>query len=99
LGFDSDNGKHSTFLNYNAFGDRIFFAGTGLNEDAYEKPFNSLGIVYKYFPSDRLEVNFKIDNILDEKNEFEQVSSTGRTARIISQNIGTSFSLSGRWAF
>jgi outer membrane receptor protein involved in Fe transport len=99
LGYDSDNGRHSAYLNYNAFGERIFFAGTGLNEDAYEQPFNSLGVVYKYFPTDRLEVGVEIDNILDEQAEYEQVNRSGQTARIISQRIGTSFGLSANWSF
>jgi TonB-dependent receptor len=99
FGFDSPNGQHSVYLNYNAFGDRIYFAGTGLNEDAYEQPFNSLGAVYKFFPTDRVELQLKLDNILDEAREFTQVSSTGDVATIISQKVGISFGVSGRWFF
>lgn len=99
LGYDSDNGMHSAYLNFNAFGERIYFAGTGQNDDAYEQPYNSLGIVYKYFPTDRIELQAKIDNILDEDRVFEQINSTGELARIISQSVGTSFSFSGKWFF
>lgn len=99
LGWDSENGKHSAFLNYNAFGDRIFFAGTGNNDDAYEQPFHSLGVVYKYFPTDRLQVEFKLDNILDEEREFEQVNANGEVAKVLIQEVGTNFGLSARWSF
>ncbi len=99
LGYDSDNGVHSTYLNYNAFGDRIYFAGTGRNDDAYEQPFHSLGIVYKYFPTDNVEIQAKADNMLDENRLFEQINSRGDVARIINQKVGTSFSLSGKWFF
>ena len=37
LGYDSNNGRHSAYLNFNAFGERIYFAGTGRNQDAYER--------------------------------------------------------------
>ena len=99
LGYDSVNGKHSAYLNYNAFGERIYFAGTGLNDDAYELPFHSLGVVYKFFPTDRIELQLKVDNILGENREFEQLSSTGRIARIIDQDVGASFGLAGKWSF
>jgi outer membrane receptor protein involved in Fe transport len=99
FGYDSNNGKHSAYLNYNAFGERIYFAGTGLNDDAYELPFHSLGMVYKYFPTDRVELQLKVDNILGASREFEQFSSTGQIARIIDQDVGASFGLSGKWSF
>ena len=99
LGYDSGNGMHSAYLNYNAFGERIYFAGTGRNEDAYEEPFQSLGIVYKFFPTDRIEMQAKLDNILDEDREFRQINSQGELARIINQRVGISLSLSGKWFF
>jgi TonB-dependent receptor len=99
LGWDSDNGKHSAFLNYNAFGERIFFAGTGQNDDAYETPFHSLGLVYKYFPVERIQLEFKLDNILDEEHLYEQKNSSGEVARILTQDVGTSLSLAARWTF
>ena len=99
LGYDSGNGVHSAYLNFNAFGERIYFAGTGRNEDAYEQPFQSLGIVYKYFPTDRIELQAKLDNLLDENREFEQINSKGEVARIINQRVGSSLSLGGKWFF
>jgi outer membrane receptor protein involved in Fe transport len=99
LGFDSDSGKHSVFMNYNVFGERIFAAGVESIDDAYEQPFNSLGIVYKYFPTDRFQIEAKFDNILDEESEFEQANADGDIARIIVRETGRSFSMSARWSF
>jgi outer membrane receptor protein involved in Fe transport len=99
LGYDSGNGRHSAYLNYNAFGERIFFAGTGQHDDAYEQPFDSLGIVYKYFPTDRLQVEFELDNILDEERQFEQINSNGQVARILQQKVGTNLGVAARWSF
>lgn len=99
LGYDSDNGMHSAYLNYNAFGERVFFAGTSGNSDAFEQPFDSLGIVYKYFPTDSVEIQVKFDNILDERRVFEQANRNGDIARIIDQQVGSSLTLSGRWFF
>jgi len=99
LGYDSDNGKHSTFVNFNVFGERIFAAGVEGVDDAYEQPFDSLGVVYKYFPNDRVEITASLDNILDDKTEFSQVNASGQEAKIIVQQVGRSFSLAGRWSF
>lgn len=99
LGWDSNSGLHSAYLNYNAFGERIFFAGTGQNQDAFEQPFYSLGIVYKYFPTDHLQLEIKLDNILDENREFQQINQSGNTARILTQEVGTSFGAGIRWSF
>ncbi|MGD8324059.1 MAG: outer membrane beta-barrel protein, partial [Gammaproteobacteria bacterium] len=99
LGFDSDNGKHSAFLNYNVYGERIFAAGIEGIDDAYEQPFNTLGIVYKYFPTDRLQIEAKLDNILDEEFEIQQLNADGDLARIIVQQAGTSFGMSIRLSF
>jgi outer membrane receptor protein involved in Fe transport len=99
LGYDSDNGRHSAFLNYNAFGERIFYGGVAGNDDAYEQPFHSLGVVYKFFPTDSLEFNFKIDNILDEEHEFTQVNNDGTEALLIQQDVGLTFSLSAKLSF
>jgi TonB-dependent receptor len=99
FGFDSNDGRHSAYLNYNAFGERIFFAGTGQNGDAFEQPFHSLGIVYKFFPTDRLQLEAKLDNILDEERVFEQANARGEVARILQQDVGTTIGLTARWTF
>ena len=99
LGYDSPNGRHSAYLNYNAFGERIFYAGTGGNQDAFEQPFDSLGIVYKYFPSDRIQVQLELDNLLDEERVFEQVGSGGQRATVLRQDVGVSYGLGVQWTF
>jgi hypothetical protein len=99
LGYDSPNGKHSAYLNYNAFGERIFYAGTGGNQDALEQPFDSLGVLYEWFPSDRLQFQVELDNLLDEERVFQQVSSNGQTALVLRQDVGLSYGLGVQWTF
>ena len=99
LGLDSDNGQHSAYLNYNVFGERVYFAGSAGNDEAFEQPFHSLGLVYKYYPVDTVELTFKADNIFGENKVFEQRSRRGLTATIIEQEVGTSINLSAKWRF
>src|SRR5690606_10937773 len=99
LGYDSANGRHSAYLNYNAFGERIFYAGAGGNRDAFEQPFDSLGIVYKYFPSDRIQVQLELDSLRDEERVFELVSSAGQRATVLRQSVGPSYGLGVQWSF
>jgi len=65
----------------------------------YELPFDSLGLVSKFFPTDRIELQLKLDNILDEQREFEQVNVDGEIARVLVQDVGLTYSLSGKWTF
>ncbi len=99
LGFDADSGLHSAFLNYNVFGERVFYGGISGNDDAFEKPFHSLGVVYKWFPTDFIEVGVSIDNILDENREFEQSNLGGQTATLIDQVVGRTFGISAKLSF
>ncbi len=99
LGWDSDSGYHSAYLSYNAYGERIFYGGVAGAEDAFEQPFHSLGLVYKWFPTDQVELEFQVDNIVDEDLLYEQVNSNGQTANIIEQEVGVTFSVSAQWSF
>lgn len=72
LGYDSANSKHSASILYNVFGERVFFGGRTPSPDAYESPFNSLDLTYSYFPTDRLTVRLRAQNILNEDREFLQ---------------------------
>jgi len=92
LGFDSANGAHSWSLVYNTFGERVFFAGRGGAEDTFEKPFNSLDLVYTYYPTSRLSLKFRMQNMLDEKVELEQAGVT-----ILEQKVGTTAKLDIKW--
>ena len=92
LGFDSDNGAHTFTLAYNTFGERLFFAGRDGSPDAYEQPFNSLDFVYSFYPTDRLSMKFRFQNLLDEKLEIEQ-----RGVTVIEQSLGTTAKLDVEW--
>ncbi len=99
LGWDADSGYHSAYLNYNAYGERIFYGGVAGNDDAFEQPFNSLGLVYKWFPTEQVELEFQVDNILDEDLLFQQVNANGQSADLIEQEVGITFSVSAQWSF
>ena len=92
LGFDSGNGAHSWSLVYNTFSERVFFAGRGGAEDVYEQPFDSLDLIYTYYPTDRLSFKFRFQNILDEKLELEQAGVV-----ILEQNVGTTAKIDIKW--
>jgi outer membrane receptor protein involved in Fe transport len=99
LGWDSDSGLHSAYLNYNVYGERIYYGGVAGNDDAFEQPFHSLGIVYKWFPTDQVELEFQVDNILNDDLLFQQVNANGQVANIIEQEVGVTFSASAQWRF
>jgi TonB-dependent receptor len=92
LGFDSPNGAHSWSLVYNTFGERVFFAGRGGAQDTYEQPFDSVDLVYSYYPTDRLSLKFRMQNILDEKLEIEQAGVT-----ILEQSVGATAKIDIKW--
>jgi outer membrane receptor protein involved in Fe transport len=92
LGFDSDNGAHTFTLAYNTFGERLFFAGRDGAPDAYEQPFDSLDFVYSFFPTDRLSMKFRIQNLLDEELEITQNDTV-----IIGQKLGTTAKIDVKW--
>ncbi|MGB3726628.1 MAG: TonB-dependent receptor [Glaciecola sp.] len=94
LGFDSDDGEHSSSLVYNVFGDRILIPGIDGFDDSFEQPFNSLDVVYKYYPNFNTTVTLKVQNILDEEKriEFENVL-------LRSETKGRAFSLSVKYDF
>lgn len=97
LGWDSSNARHAGTLVYNAFGERIFFAGIDGNGDAFEQPFHSLDMVYSWFPSETVTVKVKVQNLLDESLEIEQSGSAGSVV-VIEQDIGTTFAVELKWA-
>lgn len=100
LGFDSDDGMHTVSLAYNLFGERVFYASNNNgHEDAFEQPFNSLDIVYSFFPTENFTTKVKIGNILDEKRTFTQINSEGADVTIIEQEVGTSLSLDVKYSF
>jgi hypothetical protein len=92
LGFDSPNGTHAFTAAYNTFGERLFFAGRDGVPDAYEQPFDSLDFVYSFFPTDRLSMKFRVQNVLDEELSIEQAGT-----EVISQDYGTTLKLDVKW--
>ncbi|MBU2099032.1 MAG: TonB-dependent receptor, partial [Gammaproteobacteria bacterium] len=92
LGYDSNNSKHSASLLYNVFGERIFFGGRSPSPDAYESPFHSLDLTYSYFPTDRITVRLRAQNILNDDREFLQDD-----VRIIEVNTGSRLRLDLSW--
>ncbi len=97
LGWDSSNGKHAGTVAYNAFGERVFFAGIDGNDDAYEQPFHSLDFIYSWYPTELVTVKVKMQNILDQSLEIDQKGSAGNVT-VIEQDVGTTFSLELKWA-
>lgn len=92
VGFDSDNGAHSFMVAYNTYGERLFFAGRDGTPDAYEQPFDSLDFIYSFFPTDRLSMKFRFQNLLDETIRIEQ-----RGINVITQNVGTTAKFDVKW--
>jgi len=94
LGFDSPSRVHSAALVYNSFGKRIFFAGRDGAPDAYEQPFNSLDLVYSFYPTDLLTLKFRAQNLLEEKLEVER-----RNVVTLQQNVGITLKLDASMKF
>ncbi|MDJ0940096.1 MAG: TonB-dependent receptor [Woeseiaceae bacterium] len=99
LGYDSFDGRHGATLVYNAFGERIFFAGINGVGDAFEQPFHSLDFVYTFFPSDLWTIKLRFQNILDQTTRIDQQDAQGNNVRVIEQTVGTSFLLDVKWGF
>jgi len=94
LGWDSPGGAHSASLIYSIYGERIFFAGRNGAEDAWEQPFNSLDLVWSWYPTDALSLKLRVQNVLDEKFEIQQAGVT-----VLEQTIGTSFKFDATYKF
>ena len=100
VGFDSVNGKHSASLAFNTFGERLFFGGRNGAQDAFEQPFNSLDLVYRWYPSSSLTFKLRFQNLLDDSTEITQVSAIdGREVTILEQENGTTARLDVNWKF
>jgi TonB-dependent receptor len=88
LGFDSPGGMHGAALAYNMFSERVFFAGRNGADDASEQPFNSLDLVYSFYPTEKLSLKLRLQNLLDEDTVIEQngvdvfEQSVGTTAKV-----------------
>jgi len=94
FGFDSDDSKHAATIVYNVFGERLFTAGTGEEDDSFEQPFHAVDFSYSYFPTDNLTLKLKMRNLLDEKILIEQDG-----VDIYEESVGQSFSLGIKYDF
>ncbi len=94
LGYDSPGGAHSASLAYSVYGERIFFAGRNGADDAYEQPFNSLDLIYSWFPTESLSVKVRLQNLLEAKTKIDQGGVT-----VLEQPIGTTAKLDVSYRF
>lgn len=92
LGFDSPDARHTASLIYNVFGERLYVAGRNGAPDGYEQPFHSLDFTYFWYPSDRITLKAKVQNLLDEKIEIERSGVT-----TFEEEPGVAYSLSLSW--
>ena len=89
LGWDSLDNEHSATVVYNVFGPRIIIPGVNGFSDGEEKSFNSLDVVYTYYPTYDSTLKVRLKNILDEEKEIEQEGVI-----ILRENPGTELSIS-----
>ncbi|MFL0809752.1 MAG: TonB-dependent receptor [Agarilytica sp.] len=94
LGFDSDDGKHAATLVYNVFGKRLFSAGIDTEPDEFEQPFNSLDLVYSFYPTNNYTIKFKAKNLFDENIEIKQGKVT-----TFEKTVGMSYGIDFKYSF
>lgn len=94
LGFDSPGGNHSATLAYNVFGKRLFVAGRNGAPDGFEQPFHSLDMTYTWYPTERITLGLKAQNILGDSVEIQRQGVT-----TYEEKIGRNLSFSMKWDF
>ena len=92
LGYDSPDSKHTASLIYNVFGERHYVAGRNGSPDGFEQPFESLDFTYSWYPTDRIKVKAKAQNLLGEVVTIER-----NGAVTFEEDPGTTFALSFSW--
>ncbi len=93
IGFDSPDARHTASLIYNVFGERLFAFGR-FGPDAYEQPFQSLDATYFWYPTSRITLKLKAQNILGSSIDIERDGVV-----VFQEDPGTNFSLSASWQF
>ena len=93
LGYDSPDAKHTASIIYNVFGERLYVAGRNGAPDGFEQPFQSLDLTYFWYPTSRVTVKAKAQNILGENIEIERDGVI-----TFAEDPGTVFSLSMSWS-
>ena len=93
IGFDSPDAKHTASLIYNVFGERLFAFGR-FGPDAFEQPFQSLDATYFWYPTNRLTVKLKAQNILGSSIDIEREGVV-----VFQEDPGTNLAVSASWKF
>ena len=94
LGFDSPDSKHTLTFVYNTFSERLFAYGLPGRADAFEQPFNSLDLNYFFYPTDRLTVQFRAQNLLQDTLEIKRGDIT-----VFEEDPGTNLGFRVIWGF
>ena len=96
LGFDSRDTKHTASLIYNVFGERVYAFGVN-GPDVLEQPFDSLDFTYFWYPTDRVTVKFKAQNILGSTIELQRTDEERVT--VFEEDPGRGLSVALSWLF
>ncbi len=89
FGWDSQDNEHAATLVYNVFGPRIIIPGVSGFEDAEEKSFHSLDLVYTWYPTFDSTMKVKVKNLLSEDKVIEQEG-----VDILRESVGTEVTVS-----
>ena len=92
IGYDSRNAQHTASLAFNTFGERLFAAGRLGVPDSFEQPFNSLDVTYSWYPTDKLALKVKLQNLLGETTKIDQGG-----VRVYEEDPGSTYKLSLQW--
>ncbi|MEJ2255507.1 MAG: TonB-dependent receptor [Woeseiaceae bacterium] len=76
LGYDSPDARHTASLIYNVFGERLYVAGRNGAPDGFEQPFHSLDLTYFWYPTPRVTLKVKAQNLLPETIRIERSGVT-----------------------
>lgn len=99
IGFDSPDSRHTASLIYNVFSERLFAFGR-FGPDAFEQPFDSLDFTYFWYPTDRMTVKLKAQNILDASVEIQRTDEAlGRAVTVFEEKPGRLISATLSWGF
>ena len=93
FGYDSPDARHTASLIYNVFGERLYVAGRNGAPDGFEQPFQSLDFTYFWYPTSRITLKAKVQNLLGETIRIERAGVV-----TFEEDPGTVFSVSLAWA-
>lgn len=86
--FEINKVKSRLTLVYNVFGSRIYSAGSNGAGDIYERPVNTLDVLFKNRLTPRLSLDFSFKNILDPEIKREQ-ETDGEPVLVHSYHAGS----------